>query len=254
MVKADVYNDLDCLRATQHVSAILVGRTPLLRWHPANKRPQECGGKTPHAGNDGTTAGTALSECQTQLRHKEEVKYRMPLRTTDYVDVTTRAQELGIRAPVGIALLPGNFPSAASGAELRYHEATPYVRSAWRSIGLIDGGPDRVRRPASTVGPDAFDPSVPLAVFFGDGLRSGPAGLVTLALGMVASVLTFHPAFAGPREIRLDAVVERPGQGGYACLEYHGDAYELVSLARKVRGIWTDHPAIERDRHDFSLA
>jgi len=188
----------------------------------------------------------ALSDYQTRPRHKEEMKYRLPLRTTDYVDVTARAQELGIRAPVGIALLPGNLPSAASADELRYHEAASHVRSAWRSIGLIDGGPNRMPRAVAACGSDASDPSVPLVIFFGAGLRSGPAGLVTLALGMVASVLTFHPRFASPRDIRLDAVVERPS-GGYVCLKYRGDAYELVTLVRAVREIWTDFPAIDRD-------
>ena len=189
----------------------------------------------------------ALSGYQTRPRHREEVKYRMPLRTTDYVDVTAKAQELGIRAPVGIALLPGNFPTAASAAELRYHKAAPHVRSAWRSVGLIDGGPDRLPHPDKAGALDAFDANAPLVVFFGDGLRSGPSGLVTLALGMVASVLTFHPGFASPRDIRLDAVVERPSGSGYACLEYRGDAYELFTLTRAVREIWTDHPAIDRD-------
>ena len=54
-----------------------------------------------------------MSDYQTRPRHKEDMKYRMPLRTTDYVDVIARATELGIRAPVGIALLPGNFSTAA---------------------------------------------------------------------------------------------------------------------------------------------
>jgi hypothetical protein len=188
----------------------------------------------------------ALSDYQTQPRHKEEMKYRLPLRTTDYVDVTARAQELGIRAPVGIALLPGNLPSAASANELRYHEAAPHVRSAWRSIGLIDGGPNRMPRAVAACGSDASDPSVPLVVFFGAGLRTSPPRLVTLAFGMIASVLTFRPGCAGPREIRLDAVVERPS-GGYACLEFRGDAYELFVLAQAVRETWMDERAIDRD-------
>jgi len=91
--------------------------------------------ETPRPGNEATITSIAMSDYQTRPRHKEDMKYRMPLRTTDYVDVIARATELGIRAPVGIALLPGNFQSAASAAELRYHEAAPRLRSGWRSIG-----------------------------------------------------------------------------------------------------------------------
>ena len=61
--------------------------------------------------------------------------------TRAFVDVAVRARELGCPIPVGIALLPGNFATAASAAELRYHKAAPEVRSAWRSIGLKDEGP-----------------------------------------------------------------------------------------------------------------
>ena len=184
-----------------------------------------------------------MSDYQTRPRHKEDMKYRMPLRTTDYVDVIARATELGIRAPVGIALLPGNFQSAASAAELRYHEAAPRLRSGWRSIGLIDGGP-------SGTGPQPLAPSasasVPLTVFFGAGLRSIPPRLITLAFGMIASVLTLRPGSAGSREIRLNAIVERP-TGGYACLEFRGDAYELFLLAQAVRETWMDEQTIDRD-------
>jgi len=189
------------------------------------------------------------------------MKYHVPLRTTDYVDVTARSRELGIRAPVGIALLPGNFRTAASANELRYHGTTADVRTAWRSIGLIDGGPFRtggrvpgsgvssgIRTPApSPETPTPFFEEVPLAVFFGAGQCSGPAALVTLALGSVASVLTLSPGYATSREIRLDAVVERPSRGGYVCLEYRGDACELLTLARAVREIWADYPPIDRE-------
>ncbi|MBN2464076.1 hypothetical protein JXD38_00425, partial [candidate division WOR-3 bacterium] len=79
----------------------------------------------------------------------------MPLRTKDYVDVAAKARELGCRAPVGIALLPGNFATAAGAAELRYHEAAPDVRSAWRSVGLIDAGPNLMLEQTLARGADA---------------------------------------------------------------------------------------------------
>lgn len=188
----------------------------------------------------------ALGVLPAGLGQGREMKYLMPLRTTDYVDVVARATELGIRAPVGIALLPGNYPSAAKAAELRYHESTPRVRSAWRSIGLIDGGPYRVPHADVAGAGDTTDPSVPLVIFFGSGLRNSPSRLVTFAFGMVASVLTLHPGSAGPREIRLDAVVERPS-GGYACLEFRGDGCEIFALAQAVREIWMDRRDLDRD-------
>jgi len=165
----------------------------------------------------------------------------MSVQRRDFVDVAARARELGCRVPAGIALLPGNFPTAASADEFCYHAATPYVRTAWQSVGLEDEGPQAQEsaQPAKAegTGPVAQRTPVPLAVFFGAGLLGGPEWGVTVALSMVSRVLALHPKCACPMEVRFDAVVERPS-GGYACIEYRGDAYGLVALARDVRRIW----------------
>jgi len=177
------------------------------------------------------------------------VTYSLPMQTVDYVDVAARARELGCRVPTGIALLPGNFTSAASAAELRYHEVAPDVRSAWRSIGLQDTGPHRKLRPKVTVTPDASGQPVPLTVFFGLGLVGNPK-TVLFALGTVATVLVVDPCSANAREIRLDAVVERPSSGGYTCLEYHGQAPEIIALAKPVREIWDGEPNTSATSHE----
>jgi hypothetical protein len=166
---------------------------------------------------------------------------------TDYVNVAARARELGCRPPVGIALLPGNFATAAGAAELRYHEAAPEVRSAWRSIGLIDAGPNLMLERALAHGPAATGMDVPLVAYFGRELCSGPTRLVTYALGAVASVLSAYRGHAGASPIRFDAVVERPGRGSYACIQYRGDACELVELAGAVREILTGNPMVGID-------
>jgi hypothetical protein len=169
--------------------------------------------------------------------------------TRDFVDVAARARELGCRVPDGIALLPGNFATAASAAELRYHRAASEVRSAWQRIGLEDEGPSAGSDPiiVHRLSFIVSEPHVPLVAFFGRDLRSGPARLVTYALGAVASVLSVHPAEAGAPEIRFDAIVERPGRGGYACIECRGDACELVELAGTVREILMGSPGTNED-------
>jgi hypothetical protein len=180
----------------------------------------------------------------------------------DFVDVAARSRELGCEVPVRLVLLPGNFTTAASAAELRYHKAAPEVRSAWRRVGLIDEGPGSeagigdlglgassgVRTPIPTPQPAVpFSCNVPLVAFFGRELRNGPARQVTYALGAVASVLSAHSGEACASEIRFDAIVERPGRGGYACIECRGDACELVELADTVREILVGSPGTDDD-------
>jgi hypothetical protein len=159
------------------------------------------------------------------------------MQTVDYVDVAARARELGCRVPTGVALLPGNFATAASAAEFRYHEVAAEVRKAWRRIGLKDTGPHRKSR-QKVVAPDASGQQVPLAVFFGLGLV-GDSQAVLNALSTVAIVLLVDPCSANAREIRFDGIVERPNSGGYACLRFHGQARELIGLTEPVREIWT---------------
>ncbi len=161
----------------------------------------------------------------------------MLVQIKDFVDVAARARRLGCRVPVSIALLPGNFSTATRVGEFCYHAATPHVRSAWRSVGLEDEGPVQPDH-ARDAGPDAPSAPVPLAVFFGARLLDGPPWCLTVALGMVSSVVASQLCCANPGAIQLDVVVERPG-GSYACLEYRGDAFELVALAKEVRGVWS---------------
>jgi hypothetical protein len=176
----------------------------------------------------------------------------MTVQTKDFIDVAARSQELGCQVPVRIALLPGNFATAANPGEFCFHAATPYVRSAWQSVGLVDEGPGSESR--TGVGHDRNSPgipdrvpsgnesaSVPLVAFFGADLQTSPEWRLTVALGMVSRVLALHPSCASPWEVRFDAVVERPS-GGYVCMEYLGDAYGIVALCRDLRRTWAVIP------------
>jgi hypothetical protein len=161
-----------------------------------------------------------------------------PWRVVEYVDVAERARVLGCRVPSGIALLPGNFATAARAAEFLFHGTATRVRSAWRGIGLVDTGPYRLQSAVAAGVSDSPDGQIPLTVFFGADLLRVPARPVLHAIGVIASVLLDDPSSVDAREARFDAVVERANGRGYACLEYHGDACGLVALAKLVRAIW----------------
>ena len=180
----------------------------------------------------------------------EQSEYPLPWRTAEYVDVAARARELGCDAPHGVALLPGNFASAAGRAKLRYHEVASQVRKAWRGVGLMDSGPGRKLSPNQVAAPDNPDQDIPLAVFFGMDLPHVSAQPVLDALSMVAAVLSDDPRVARTREVRVDAIVERPNRGGYLCLEYRGNVHELITLAKPIREI---HDGGQNDREQEAL-
>jgi len=198
----------------------------------------------------------------------------MSVQIRDFVDVDARARELGCRAPVRLALLPSNYSTVAHAGEFRYHAATPYIRSAWQSVGLEDEGPHArdithsthsvilsesdesknllvragqaqsspigIVSPAGQAETNSESAKLPLVAFFGSALLTGPEWGVTVALSLVTRVLALHPACASPWEVRFDAVVERPGPHGCTCIEYQGDAYGIVELCTDVRRVLAD--------------
>lgn len=138
-----------------------------------------------------------------------------------------------------MALMPGNFSAAAGPDDFQYHAAAPDVRSAWQRVGLEDEGPlgtspkSKVESPKSMIG----DEQIPLTVFFGTGVRDGVESLLAVALSAAARVLA-EPCYTSSGNVQLDLVVARPGARGCVCIEYRGDAFGIVALARDVRGIW----------------
>ena len=56
--------------------------------------------------------------------------------TEDYVQVDSRAAEIGCQRPTGMALLPENFQSATSYAELRQLSEAATVRTLFGTNGL----------------------------------------------------------------------------------------------------------------------
>lgn len=186
--------------------------------------------------NDPVLARSVL--CMVVMMQNEQSECLTPWRIVEYVDVAARARELGCRAPSRTAILPGNFATAASTADFLFHEVAARVRSAWRTSGLMDTGPYRMTGPVVADAVDTLVEKVPLTVFFGADLLRVPERPVLHALGIVASVLLNDPSSEEARDARFEAVVERPSSGGYACLEYHGDACGLVALTKSVRAIW----------------
>ena len=163
-----------------------------------------------------------------------------PWRTVEYVDVATRARELGCAAPEGVALLPGNFATAASRAKFRFHEVVPQVRQAWRGGGLIDTGPGPKRQAVGSAPAEEANQELPITVFFGANLPPAHTRPVLSALSLLAFVLSANPCYSKSREVRVDAVVEHPASRACVCLEYKGDTCELISLVRTVHEIRGD--------------
>lgn len=108
-----------------------------------------------------------------------EGMYRMEIQVVEYINVTKRAEELGLNVPTGLAILPNNFDTAISADELIHEGTTPTIRSLWRQSGVIEtrlekGGsklPQIARKSADWISPIIFvsqamlmDAALPLTI------------------------------------------------------------------------------------------
>jgi hypothetical protein len=163
----------------------------------------------------------------------------MATTVTDYIDVRMKAAELGCRYPQGIALLPINFDSAASVAELRQASEAATLRKLFVAEGLpVEDIVDRDRRPPY-VKNKGFEWVAPV-VFVSASLYSQNPALVSVALGVVANYATeFFKGLGADHEVKLDIVVGKKG-GAYKKVAYKGPVDGLKDLAEVVREVSHD--------------
>jgi len=159
---------------------------------------------------------------------------------TDYVDVARRAAELNCQTPTGLALLPSNFTTAGRAAELCYDPGATAIRAAWKEAGLAETPLEQNGcRPRLFEGA-ATDRPAQLTVYFSSALVEHEPRAIGTALGALACALSDQRRTPpGTAEVRVEAVVQRPDNCGYACLHYEGDPYDVLVLTRMLREVWS---------------
>ena len=159
----------------------------------------------------------------------------MPCEITDHVDVGTRAAELGLRSPSGLAILPRNFDSAASPCEFLYEGSTPTVRLLWREAGVTETSLESEVGKPTCVGEKAATWIAP-TVFVSATLLAGNPQLVSIAINVISNYLSdmFRGLPVG-RDVRLDLVVEKASRRKCVRVRYEGKLEGLRDLPKVVR-------------------
>jgi hypothetical protein len=159
----------------------------------------------------------------------------MAVTITDFLDVNKKAIDLGFNPPVGLAILPEYFESAAKIADLRHRSEAATVKVLFRTHGLsLD---EFV--PASSTIPyiqnNNFDWIGP-TIFISGALLSENPMAISLALSVLANYATdFFKGISGRKNIKLNIVVERRGKKSYRKIKYEGDVAGLTELSRIIQ-------------------
>jgi len=155
---------------------------------------------------------------------------------TDYVDVNKKMADLCCRYPERMALLPINFESATSIAELLQASEAATIKKLLVAEGLpFDDIVDRHQRPPYVKNKN-FE-WVPPVLFVSASLYSQNPELVSVALNILANYATdFFKGMRGAHEVSLNIVVEKKNKT-YKKIVYQGPIEGLKDLVEVIREV-----------------
>lgn len=161
----------------------------------------------------------------------------MTINVSDYINVRERVLEFGCMEPDGIALLPINFDTATSIADLRHLSEGATVKTLLRSANIPQSDilPADKRPPyIQNNGIEWIGPTL----FVSAALISSNPHLVSISLGVIADYLTdFYRGMSGDEKISLEFVVEKSDKKTCKKLSYQGTVDGLTELADVIRTI-----------------
>jgi hypothetical protein len=159
---------------------------------------------------------------------------------SSYIDVARRAEELNLLIPKTLAVLPRNFKTAETAAELKDESSAVAVQQLWREAGLPVERFDSPDDPLPAVAEHSVNWIGP-TIFIGAGLVSENSALIDIALGVIADYV--HELFGrlpGKRRVKLEVVMEREGEAVSKRITYDGDADGLEALLPAVKEALND--------------
>lgn len=155
----------------------------------------------------------------------------------EYVDVASRAEQLGCSIPTMIAVLPRNFSTASSKDELVHESNAATIRTILRNEGITETPLEVEGERFPFVQENDFTWIGPVLFFTAAQLLENQA-IVSVSLGVVGNYLTdFFRGVTGKRRVLFDVVVEQTKTKKTVRIHYDGDVDGFVHLANSVNEI-----------------
>jgi hypothetical protein len=159
----------------------------------------------------------------------------MSIEVRDYIAVSEKLKSLGVSAPRGLALLPGNLATAASIGELRQHVESDTVRAlltanniAYDEIFDEDNQPPYLQQYSF----EWFGPTLLISA----NLLSQDPNLLSVTLGVISNYLFDLFKGAGNGKASLDVILEQP-DGSCKQIHYSGSSDGLSQVAEIVKNM-----------------
>lgn len=153
---------------------------------------------------------------------------------TSFVDVRSRARELGLPTVAEVSMLPAGFETAARGAELTRVSEAATLKKLFKQAGLevqelqpADKLPTSVQKSAEWIAP---------ILFVGSMLYTQNKAAIDIALGVISNyAYDFLKGRLSGGKVKISFVVERSKSKEFKKFTYEGPVSGLSAIAPELR-------------------
>lgn len=155
----------------------------------------------------------------------------MSITVSEYIDVCSRAKELGLSEPGDLVFLPRNFAEAASKEDFVYEASLPDMKLLLREAGIEFGKLEPDDTKPRLVKENAFDWTLPTLFITAAAFYKANQETINLILAKIwdHSKIVFA-AVTGRTRVKWDVVVEEDGDKKTKRISFEGPAEELSKV------------------------
>jgi hypothetical protein len=168
----------------------------------------------------------------------------MLIQTSGYINVRQRSLDLSLDPPTGLALLPRNFETAKTKADLVYESSAADIRALWLAENIIETRIDGAGKQIPYIKEAKYEWILP-PILIGAAVWSKDPYVAGFALAVVANYVTDYvlkgrPSWSRSNDVSCEVIVERLKGNEYLKIHYKGPSEELNKLIEKVARVAHD--------------
>ncbi len=149
------------------------------------------------------------------------------------LSVASRAVELGLDMPSGVAILPSNFDTVTPGEDLHFTYSALTVTKLLRSNGIDAARVGLDTKNVAYVHNRSAEWIVPVIFFGAEFIKQSP-DLIGASLNVIQDYLKSFFGGSGSEKIEADVIVEYGKSGNCERISYKGDVEGLQAFAKVV--------------------
>jgi hypothetical protein len=157
-----------------------------------------------------------------------------------YISVIERSNELGLQVPSGMTILPRNFDTANSRADLYHESSTLDIRRLWAQAGVIESRIEPQGEKIATISEHFYDWIGPL-IFLGASWYIENEHLVNVSLNVISNYVTeWFKGVSGEKRVSFGFVLEKTKTKKCVRLNYDGPPEKIAELTSLIKDIMNE--------------